>query len=704
MRVLVISDVSPVVVLGGSERALWEGAKGLAARGHQVRLVCRAPDGETSRTLVHQGVPIRYFAVDRRSLARFVRTSIVEARRAVVAEVSAHGADVLHVQQPLSALGALTSPAGRRLPSLYTFHSPAPLEYRLRRGMTGLHRGGAAGYAGAGLLWTIERASLRRATRLHVLSEFSAQLLRRLYRIPRERIVKIPGGVDIDHFRPAPDRPALRRELGLPADRPLLFTLRNLEPRMGLDNLIRALDLLRRRRPDVLLLVGGAGPLRRELQALAQSLNLDAQVRFLGFVADAELPRYYAAADAFVLPTRALEGFGLVTVEALACGTPVLGTPVGATPEILAPLSPALVFDDATAGAMAGGLWHFVDQLERDPPAIQRLREASRRHAEAHYSWSRSVGDLETALGRLTGGAAAGGDEGCPVCGEPRTRDFTHHGRRYRVCRRCRTGVAAAPPSPAVLRRFYEREYPARFAPERIGVARTALFGELLDRLPRAPARRRLLDLGCGGGQFLAAAAEQGWRAVGSDVSHEACLAALKASDSPIIQADSGSLPVRDRSVDAVTLVNVLDHLADPRRVLAEARRVLVPGGALVVRVPNGAFHRGSSRVLGLIGPLARWTGLGRYPVLHVFSFIPRGLRLLVERAGFEVVDVRNSPLTAEGPAATDAAPGHLPGALRAFVAGAAGAVAVASARRWLVAPSIELYARRPAQEDPAAP
>src|SRR5207249_11624167 len=59
---------------------------------------------------------------------------------------------------------------------------------------------------------------------------------------------------------------------------------------------------------------------------------------FLGFIPDETLPSYYHAADVFVLPTRELEGFGLVTVEALACGTPVLGTPVGATPEVLSGL------------------------------------------------------------------------------------------------------------------------------------------------------------------------------------------------------------------------------------------------------------------------------------------------------------------------------------------------------------------------------
>src|SRR5439155_845226 len=122
------ADVLPLVVLGGAERVVWEQASRLGAAGHRVRVVSRAPENVGPGGVVHRDVPVRHFAVDRRTLRSFIRTSILEARRAVVDEVDAHGADVLHLHQPLAAFGALTSPAGRRLPSLYTFHSPAPLE------------------------------------------------------------------------------------------------------------------------------------------------------------------------------------------------------------------------------------------------------------------------------------------------------------------------------------------------------------------------------------------------------------------------------------------------------------------------------------------------------------------------------------------------------------------------------------------------
>jgi glycosyltransferase involved in cell wall biosynthesis len=99
-----------------------------------------------------------------------------------------------------------------------------------------------------------------------------------------------------------------------------------------------------------------------------------------------------------VLPTRALEGFGLITVEALACGTPVLGTPVGATPEILGALRPSLLFASAAPDDMAERLADFLARARSDPADYETLRAACRRHAEMRYDWDASVSRLETLL------------------------------------------------------------------------------------------------------------------------------------------------------------------------------------------------------------------------------------------------------------------------------------------------------------------
>jgi glycosyltransferase involved in cell wall biosynthesis len=411
LRILEVADVSPLAVVGGGERVLWETASRLAAR-HRVTVLARAPAGAGPSVVERDGVRVRHFAADRRSAPAFALGAILAARRAATEELEREPPDVLHCHQPLSGYGVLRSAAGRRVPSLYTFHSPAPLEYRSRRGMTGLHRRGLTGGAGMALLWVLERACLRAASRVHVLSEFSAGLCHRLYRVPPERLVRVPGGADVERFQPAADRGATRAALGLPAAGAVLLTVRNLEARMGLDDLLRAIGELAPRWPDLLLLIGGTGSQRAALEALAAGLGLGGRVRFLGFVAEADLPRYYQAADAFVLPTRELEGFGLVAAEALACGTPVLATPVGAIPEVLAGLPADLIFEGAGAGPIARGLTRHLERLGREPESVAALRRRCREHAVARFAWSAVVPRLEAELAALAAGPGAAVETG----------------------------------------------------------------------------------------------------------------------------------------------------------------------------------------------------------------------------------------------------------------------------------------------------
>lgn len=200
---------------------------------------------------------------------------------------------------------------------------------------------------------TVERAVYSRASHAIVLSTAFRDELAQRFGVPLDRIHVIPGGVDVDRFAIMQSRDACRRTLGWPTDRPIVLCVRRLVRRVGVDTLVEAAALLRQRVPDALVLVAGRGPLQGELEARIAALGLEDHVRLLGFVPDDVLPTAYRAADLSVVPTAALEGFGLITVESLAAGTPCVVTPVGGLTDVVAPFTPQLVAGSPGAADVA---------------------------------------------------------------------------------------------------------------------------------------------------------------------------------------------------------------------------------------------------------------------------------------------------------------------------------------------------------------
>lgn len=203
--------------------------------------------------------------------------------------------------------------------------------------------------------------------------------------IPPERITIHRTGLDRAVFRPL-DRAECRSRLGLPADAPVLATVGALIPRKGQLFAIEALSEL----PEALLVLAGAGQDEADLRALAAALGVADRVRFMGAVPHGELPVLLSAADVFVLPT-ASEGLANAWVEALACGTPVVTTPIPGAKELLT---------DPAWGRMA----------ERNGPAMAAairavLADPPPREAVAHgadgFSWEANAEGLVAHWRRL---------------------------------------------------------------------------------------------------------------------------------------------------------------------------------------------------------------------------------------------------------------------------------------------------------------
>jgi glycosyltransferase involved in cell wall biosynthesis len=261
-------------------------------------------------------------------------------------------------------------PAG--VPVTFTFHGPWALESK---------REGSSKLGVLAKHW-LERLVYRRCDRFIVLSQAFGTLLHQEYKVPWHKIHIIPGGVDTRRFQPDLPRQLARAQLNWPQERAILFTPRRLVQRMGLDTLLKAIALVAHEIPEVWLAIAGRGPLRDSLEQQVQALGLSEQVQLLGYLPDDQLPIAYQAADLTVVPSQSLEGFGLILLESLACGTPVLCTPIGGMPEVLRPLCPQLITESAQETAIAIRL---KDLLRGDLSLPSRA--ACRDYAVAHFDW-----------------------------------------------------------------------------------------------------------------------------------------------------------------------------------------------------------------------------------------------------------------------------------------------------------------------------
>lgn len=210
-------------------------------------------------------------------------------------------------------------------------------------------------------------------------------------------------------------------------------------------------------------------------------------------------------------------------------------------------------------------------------------------------------------------------------------------------CRVCSLWVRTPLPLAQELDARYREGYWEAYRAEQVTEARHNVHAHAMRWIAeRHAAPGLLVDVGCGGGAFLTACRAAGWKGIGYDPS----AAAVSHARSLGLEAEARPwppCPLRDETVDAVTFINVLDHLLDPFEALREARRVLRPRGVVYIRVPNGPFH---ARLLtsGLLRPLRRLA------VFHLYGFSRRSFLYHLPRLGFTDAMVRTAPPSSGDP------------------------------------------------------
>jgi histidinol-phosphate phosphatase family protein len=408
MRIAMISEhASPLAGLGGVDSGgqnvyVAQAARHLARRGHLVEVLTRRDDPDLPPVLewldgvrvvhVPAGPPQRLAKEQLLPfMEEFSRHALGRARRI--------GYDVVHAHFFMSALVGAELKKALGLPLIVTFHALG----RVRR----LHQGDSDGFPDERL--AIEDRVVAVADRIIAECPQDREDLLQLYGAERRRIRIVPCGFDPREFGPADKRRA-RAALGLRPDEFIVLQLGRMVPRKGVDNVIRAVARLPRLGDTRvrLLIVGGEArdpdpaltPEIGRLQNIAEQEGVADRVIFTGSRERSELRKYYTAADVFVT-TPWYEPFGITPVEAMACGTPVIGSAVGGIKTTVRDGLTGYLVPPKDPVALADRLAHLIER----PDLLEDFSRRSIRRARALYTWPRVGHAIEMLYASAIGAA-----------------------------------------------------------------------------------------------------------------------------------------------------------------------------------------------------------------------------------------------------------------------------------------------------------
>ena len=398
MRVAMLSyHTCPLAALGGKDTGgmnvyVRELTCSLGKAGIRVDVFTRSQDEHVPHVIHDLGNGNRIIHIPagpetplpRDQLSRHVTEFSDEIGRFAAAEKISY--DLIHSHYWLSGLAGLTLQQSWGIPLLHMFHTLGEMKTRLGGTVEDPQRIQA------------ERAVLSGAGRIVAATPAERMQLQWLYQADLRKVVVIPPGVDLDLFHPHPAAET-RPQIGLPIDAQMILYVGRIERLKGLETLLRAASLLQQRGflspacPCVMVIGGDPENPQEEmrhLQELRDTLSIANVVTFLGKRPQTELPLYYSSAQAVVMPSQ-YESFGMVALEAMACGTPVVASGVGGLLYLVRDGRTGFHIPDSDPAALADKLQRLLSD--------ERLRQELGRHAASiarSYSWERITDQMLT--------------------------------------------------------------------------------------------------------------------------------------------------------------------------------------------------------------------------------------------------------------------------------------------------------------------
>jgi D-inositol-3-phosphate glycosyltransferase len=355
----------PLAVLGGRDTGgmnvyVRELARELAKRGHSIDIYTKAHQPEHGPA-INLGQNVRIIHLDTgvdEDMPKIAIYDYIQRLSGVAENFRTYNHlqyDFIHSHYWLSGL------IGKELQTLW--HIPHAVMFHT---LGAIKNGLGIGDSEPELRIESEKEVINGCDRIIASTPGEKQDLVKLYSASADKISVIPCGVNLDLFRPI-DREQARRELGLDHQKVILFVGR-MDPLKGLEQLLTAMTCMDGDRPPLLMIVGGDAQSRNQvqtLQHLTEDLDIEERVRFIGSVAQNKLPVYYSASDVCAIPSY-YESFGMVALESLACGTPIVATDVGGLKNIIRNNDTGRIVPDNSPHHLAREITALFHRTERE--------------------------------------------------------------------------------------------------------------------------------------------------------------------------------------------------------------------------------------------------------------------------------------------------------------------------------------------------
>ena len=367
-------------ISGGTGAYVYYLSRQLQKLGHNVHIITRH---NVNSTEIVDGVDITYIKCEGNPVTKywgFARSAFKKLE-----ELNKKFAfDIIHANLPLVPNFAIPEEPANVLIS--TVHSTwkGEAEAIKHEGLKKLNTNEKFMLRFNSLLKSSEKKLMTRSDALIAVSKYTKKELTEFYDVDEEKIHVIYNGVDVQKFKPNRDKAGLRRELGLDEKQKIILYVGRLYQRKGLTTLLQSIPKVIQNFRNVKIVISGEGfkQNKEKLTRLAEKLNIENSVSFVGYFPDEKLPDLYAASDIFVLPAL-YENFPFAILEAQSTGLPVISTKVGGIPELITDNKNGLLVDPVNSEQLT----EKIMTLLQNPEFAEELGKRGRRLVEEKFSW-----------------------------------------------------------------------------------------------------------------------------------------------------------------------------------------------------------------------------------------------------------------------------------------------------------------------------